>query len=98
MERLLIEDINQDLLDRLVDIREQRSVFAQCIVGILELPFVEQEAIAVKRTIAEFITESMVDGLKINDNVEFKLSFAILKYLIEERDINMDINSSLNNN
>lgn len=97
MERLLIENINQEKLDELVDMCKQRVVFADCISSILELPFVEQEAIALKRTIAEFITESMIDGLKINDNVEFKLSVSILKYLIEERDINIDINSSLNN-
>jgi hypothetical protein len=97
MERLLIEDIDQHILDMLVDMRKQRTVFAECITSILELPFVEQEGIALKRTIAEFITESMMDGLKINDNIEFKLSLSILNYLIEERNINMDINSSLNN-
>jgi len=97
MERLLIEDIDQHMLDELVDMRKQRTVYAECIIGILELPCVEQEALAIKKTIAEFITESMVDGIKVNDRAEFRISFAILQYLIQERDINMDINSSLTN-
>jgi hypothetical protein len=88
MKKLLLKDVNQDIIDELVLMAEQRAVYAACISGLMELNLVDHESIILKNTIVEAIGESISKDIIVRDYVESSVNKAIKAYLDEQREIN----------
>lgn len=93
MKKLLLEDVNQNILDDLVLMAEQRSVYAACITHLMKLNAVDHESIILKNTIVEAIGESISKDIIVRDYVESSVNKAIKAYLDEQREINSVIRS-----
>ena len=88
-----LEDLNQETLDRLVDMAQQRAVFAACLVGIMQADGVEKETLKIKAAIMGVLTSTLMGGLLVNDDIQQHLLDAMKNHCLEQ----IEIDSLLDN-
>lgn len=88
-----LEDLNQETLDRLVDMTQQRAVFAACLVGVIRADAVEKETLKIKAVIMATLTSTLMSGLVVNDDIQQHLLDAMKNHCLEQ----IEIDSLLDN-
>lgn len=76
---LSIEDLDQDGLDTLCDMADQRAAIAACLVGVMESEATSDDALKMKRKMMHGFIMGLMMGFRINDSIEE----AILKSMAE---------------
>lgn len=92
MERLLLKDINQDMLDDLFNMGSQRAVYAACITGLMGMKAVDEESLHIKRTVVETIGKSIMMGIAVHDEIQLSVNHAILDFINEQLEIDSLLN------
>jgi hypothetical protein len=82
-----LEDLNQETLDRLVDMAEQRAVFAACLVGVMQANAVEKETLKIKAAIMGVLTSTLMGGLVVNDDIQQHLLDSMKNHCLEQIEI-----------
>lgn len=82
-----LEDLDQETLDMLVDMAQQRAVFAACLVNVIQHNSVEKEALNIKKGIMHVVTQSLMGGLVVNDDIQKYLLDSMKKHCEEQIEI-----------
>jgi hypothetical protein len=82
-----LEDLDQMTLDMLVDMAQQRAVFAACLVKVMQHDSVEKETLDIKKGVMHVVTQSLMGGLVVNDDIQQYMINSMRKHCEEQIEI-----------
>lgn len=85
---MLLEEVTQDELDHLVACTKQRSLFAACVAGIMQVDVTGKEGLAMKATIMQTVSLGLAMGLRVQDEIEQRVLIAMKEHCEEQIEIN----------
>ena len=85
---MLLEEVTQEELDHLVACAKQRSLFAACVGGIMQVDVTGREALAMKATIMQTVSMGLAMGLCVRDEIEQRVLIAMKEHCEEQIEIN----------
>lgn len=85
---MLLEEITQEELDHLVACAKQRSLFAACVGGIMQVDVTGKEGLAMKATIMQTVSLGLAMGLRVQDEIEHRVLIAMKEHCEEQIEIN----------
>jgi len=84
---MLLEELTQEDLDDLLARATQRSVFAACIAGIMQLDLTSREGLAIKSTLMQRVLMSMEMGFRVHDEIDDHLLVSMKNHCEEQIEI-----------
>ena len=85
---MLLEEVTQEELDHLVACAKQRSLFAACIAGMMQVDVTGKEALAMKNTIMQTVSMGLDMGLRVRDEIEKCVLITMKNHCEEQIEIN----------
>jgi hypothetical protein len=92
---MLLEELTQEELDHLVACTRQRSLFAACVGGIMQLGITGKEGLAIKATVMQTVAMGLDMGLRVGDEIEQRVLVAMKEHC-EEQLVIEDLLNSVN--
>jgi hypothetical protein len=84
---MLLEELTQGELDHLVACAKQRTLFAACVGGIMELDITGKEGLAMKSTIMQTVAIGLDMGLRVGDDIEQRVLISMKNHCEEQIEI-----------
>jgi len=84
---MLLEELTQEELDHLVACTKQRSLFAACVGGIMQLGITGKEGLAIKSTLMQTVAMGMDMGLRVGDEIEQRVLISMKEHCEEQIEI-----------
>jgi len=81
---MLLEELTQEELDHLLACNNQRSLFAACVQGVMELPITDKEALAIKTTLMTTVAMGMEMGARVGDSIEQRVLISMKNHCEEQ--------------
>jgi hypothetical protein len=83
-----LAEVTQEELDHLVACTHQRSLFAACIAGMMQVDVTDKEALAIKATIMQTVSLGLSMGMRVHDEIEQRVLIAMKNHCEEQIAIN----------
>jgi dihydroorotate dehydrogenase len=84
---MLLEELTQEELDHLVACTKQRTLFAACVGGIMQLDITGKEGLAMKATILQVVAMGMEMGARVGDDIERRILISMKEHCEEQIEI-----------